>query len=157
MPGLPPKATKLHLIHGTGRPDRHSKRLREPQPKGPLGGPPSWLMPSAKRLWREIEQSYGGDAEVLTRLDRTVLATYVQMWSRWQASERARPYVPMPASYIATMASIAGKLGLNPSDRAETGSETESGAGTGMGPQPDEHRGDRPRPAGARHLWPGEP
>jgi phage terminase small subunit len=116
MKGRPRKPTKLHVIQGTARPDRMQSREREPQPQGLLGQPPAWLLPDAKKLWAEIADSYGTEG-VLTQLDRSQLAIYCQMWARWMASERARPYVPMPATQVQTMTSIGAKLGLNPSDR----------------------------------------
>jgi phage terminase small subunit len=116
MRGRPAKPTKLHVVQGTDRPDRMKKRVREPVPTGAIGDPPSWLQPEAKRVWREIVAGYG-EVAVLTILDRQQLMTYCQMFARWVESEKAREYVPLPASFIATMASLGGKLGLNPSDR----------------------------------------
>jgi hypothetical protein len=60
----------------------------------PLGVPPRWLLPEARRLWRE-------------------------MMARWREAETRAPYEPLPASYAATIAGIAAKLGLNVADRAK--------------------------------------
>jgi phage terminase small subunit len=76
------------------------------------------LLPEARRLWREIDQSLGR-AGVLTALDRSQLMLYCQMVARWREAETREPYEPLPASYAATIAGIASKLGLNVADRAK--------------------------------------
>jgi hypothetical protein len=76
------------------------------------------LLPEARRLWREIDSALGR-AGVLTALDRSQLTLYVQMQARWRAAETKEPYEPLPASYAATMANIAAKLGLNVADRSK--------------------------------------
>jgi hypothetical protein len=114
----PRKAHNLHVLQGTARPDRMLSKSQDADRFGPLGKAPSWLLPEARKLWREIDQALGR-AGVLTALDRSQLAMYCQMMARWQAAERADPYIPLPASYAATMAGIAAKLGLNVMDRAK--------------------------------------
>jgi phage terminase small subunit len=76
------------------------------------------LLPEARRLWREIDNSLGR-AGVLTALDRSQLTLYCQMMARWREAETRAPYEPLPASYAATIAGIASKLGLNVADRAK--------------------------------------
>ena len=83
---------------------------------GPVGKPPTWLLPAARRLWREIDASLGR-AGVLTTLDRSQLALYCQMYARWEESERLNQ--PLKTAHAATMATIASKLGLNVADRAK--------------------------------------
>ena len=56
---------------------------------------------------------------MLTALDRSQLTLYCQMVARWRETETRVPYEPLPASYAATIAGIAAKLGLNVADRAK--------------------------------------
>ena len=114
----PRKAPALHILHGTARPDRLARPAQDADRFGPLGNPPTWLLPAARRLWREIDASLGR-AGVLTALDRTQLGLYCQMMARWRAAETSEPYQPLPSSHASTMASIASKLGLNVADRAK--------------------------------------
>jgi phage terminase small subunit len=106
------------MLHGTARQDRLTRPAQDADRFGPLGKPPTWLLPAARRLWREIDASLG-KAGVLTALDRSMLGMFCQMQGRWQAAERATPYKPLPSSHAATMANIASKLGLNVADRAK--------------------------------------
>ena len=114
----PRKAPALHVLHGTARRDRATRPAQDTDRFGPLGGAPRWLMPAARRLWREIDASLG-KAGVLTTLDRSQLGMYCQMVARWHEAEIRLPYEPLPASYAATIAGIASKLGLNVADRAK--------------------------------------
>jgi phage terminase small subunit len=114
----PRKAHALHILHGTARPDRLTRPAHDAERFGPLGKAPTWLLPEARRLWREIDASLGR-AGVLTALDRSQLALYCQMWARWRAAETAEPYEPLPTAHAATMKALASKLGLNVADRAQ--------------------------------------
>jgi hypothetical protein len=112
------KSAALHVLHGTARPDRATRPAQDADRFGPLGAAPRWLLPAARALWREIDKSLGR-AGVLTVLDRSQLTLYCQMVARWQEAETKAPYEPLPASYAATIAGIASKLGLNVADRAK--------------------------------------
>jgi phage terminase small subunit len=112
------KSAALHVLHGTARPDRATRLAQDSDRFGPLGAAPRWLLPAARELWREIDKSLG-KAGVLTTLDRSQLGMYCQMMAGWHEAEIRQPYEPLPASYAATMASIASKLGLNVADRAK--------------------------------------
>jgi phage terminase small subunit len=112
------KSAALHILHGTARRDRAARPAQDADRFGPLGAAPRWLLPEARRLWREIDRSLGR-AGVLTALDRSQLTLYCQMMGRWQEAETSVPYEPLPASYAATIAGIASKLGLNVADRAK--------------------------------------
>jgi Phage terminase, small subunit len=114
----PRKAPALHILHGTARHDRTTRPAQDADRFGPLGAAPRWLLPEARRLWREIDKSLGR-AGVLTALDRSQLTLYCQMMARWREAETREPYEPLPASYAATIAGIASKLGLNVADRAK--------------------------------------
>jgi phage terminase small subunit len=112
------KSPALHVLHGTARRDRMTRPAHDADRFGPLGKAPTWMLPEAKKLWREIDTSLGR-AGILTALDRSQLTLYCQMMARWQAAEAAVLYQPLPASHAATMANIASKLGLNVADRAK--------------------------------------
>jgi phage terminase small subunit len=112
------KPHNVHVLQGTARPDRMLRGAQDADRFGPLGKPPAWMLPEARRLWREISGSLG-KAGVLTTLDRSQLTMYCQMHGRWIEAERAEPYVPLPASFASTMANIASKLGLNILDRGK--------------------------------------
>ena len=112
------KSAALHVLHGTARPDRATRPAQDADRFGPLGAAPRWLLPEARLLWREINNSLGR-AGVLTALDRSQLTLYCQMMARWREAETRASYEPLPASYAATIAGIASKLGLNIADRAK--------------------------------------
>jgi Phage terminase, small subunit len=114
----PRKAPALHILHGTARRDRATRPAQDANRFGPLGAAPRWLLPEARRLWREIDKNLGR-AGVLTALDRSQMTLYCQMMARWREAETREPYEPLPASYAATIAGIASKLGLNVADRAK--------------------------------------
>jgi phage terminase small subunit len=114
----PRKAPALHILHGTARRDRAARPAQDADRFGPLGTAPRWLLPEARCLWREIDKSLGR-AGVLTALDRSQLTLYCQMMARWREAETRTPYEALPASYAATIAGIASKLGLNVADRAK--------------------------------------
>jgi phage terminase small subunit len=114
----PRKAHALHVLHGTARPDRLTRPAHDAERFGPLGKAPTWLLPEARRLWREINASLGR-AGVLTALDRTQLSLYCQMFARWRAAETSVPYEPLRTAHAATMATLASKLGLNVADRVK--------------------------------------
>lgn len=120
MAGRPPKPTRLLELKGTARRCRMERRGREPRSAESLPAAPEWLLPEAKAEWVRVSRGYAA-AGVLTLLDRGMLATYCQMWARFVEAEQAVPYAPLPASFIATMASIANKLGLDPSGRVKLG------------------------------------
>jgi phage terminase small subunit len=115
MGGRPPKPAVLLRLKGTAQPVRIRKRGEELQPKPGFPDPPDWLIPAAKAEWDYIRatQSPG----VIALVDRGILATYCQMFGRYVEAERSEPYVRLPASYLATMFSVAGKLGLESSAR----------------------------------------
>ncbi len=116
MAGRTPKPTELLRISGNFRPGRHANRAREPKPDKITSTAPGWLLPEARAEWVRVCSGFAA-AGILTRVDRGMLATYCQMFGRYVASEQAVPYDPLPASYVATMAGIANRLGLDPSGR----------------------------------------
>ena len=53
--GRKPKPTFLHLVEGTLRPHRHSRRQgREPQPVGNLSDPPGWFSEGQRDVWAYV-------------------------------------------------------------------------------------------------------
>jgi P27 family predicted phage terminase small subunit len=69
--GRPPKPTKLHVVQGTYRPDRHD--TNEPTPDVREPEIPSWLSAKARGHWRKIAPLLV-DMGVLTTADGTALA-----------------------------------------------------------------------------------
>jgi phage terminase small subunit len=118
MPGRPPKPTALLELQGTFQKCRHGTRASEPKPSKGFPDAPEWLAPEGKAEWDRVNLAYA-ESGIVTQLDRGMLATYCQMWARFVASETAEPYTPLPASFISTMATIANKLGLDPSGRTK--------------------------------------
>jgi hypothetical protein len=54
------KSAALHVLHGTARPDRAPRLAQDSDRFGPLGAAPRWLLPEARRLWREIDRAWVG-------------------------------------------------------------------------------------------------
>jgi phage terminase small subunit len=109
------KAHQLHVIGGS-RKGRMLAPSNDAGRFGPLGKAPSWLPVEAKKLWREIDGSLGR-AGVLTALDRSMLATYCDLWAERVAARKAGE--TLPASHAGAMTSIASRLGLTAVDRAK--------------------------------------
>jgi phage terminase small subunit len=117
MPGRPPKPTKLHVLQGTYEAKRHAAR-NEPEPAGDLPRPPSLLRGEARAEWNRVVAAMGPTG-VLTAADRALLTVHCQMWARFVAQEFGPEAEGCSAAFLATFASIAGKLGLTPSDRVK--------------------------------------
>lgn len=120
MAGRPPKPTAVLKLQGTAEPGRIAKRGVELKTEPGFPDAPDWLTKAAKLEWDYIRETHA--AGVITRVDCSSLAVYCQMLGRYIDSERAVPYVMLPASFISTMNSLGGKLGLEPSSRVRLGS-----------------------------------
>lgn len=117
MPGRPPKPTKLHLLQGTYEPSRHADR-NEPEPSGPLPGPPAFLKGEARAEWKRVVAAMGATG-VYTAADRALLTVHCQMWARFVEREFGQGAEGCSANFLIAFANIAGKLGLTPSDRVK--------------------------------------
>lgn len=81
--GPPPTPTALKLLRGN--PGKRKLNDEEPQPDGrPVC--PSWLLPEAKRKWRNLIPQLRV-LGVATKIDGDALAQYCQVWARWKEAE----------------------------------------------------------------------
>lgn len=115
MPGRPPKPTAIHLLQGTAQKCRLKSREGELVLDASMPGPPACLSPAALVEWGRVT-SLAKYAKVLTPADRASIAMYCGLYAEWEASMSPGGN-PMQTSRMALMMNIAGKLGMNPSDR----------------------------------------
>ena len=108
--GAKPKPTRLHVVDGTYRPDRHAGPS-EPEPEGELEKPPK-LNGRAGDLW----DRYMARAHWLTWAD----GPKALMWVHMQAEFERAPS-KMVASRIGQLRSLGSELGLDPASRARIG------------------------------------
>src|SRR3954452_13674920 len=102
------KPAHLHLLEGTFRKARHSKR--PPEPVEELGLAPTHLPVPARAVWQEVSKA----APWLRKAD----AHLVELFARLVAEQRA-DYDTMPTSRLAVLANVASKLALTATDRAK--------------------------------------
>lgn len=114
MPGRPPKPTALHLIEGTGRKHRLSKRAGEPVVTEPIGEPPEWLPPEGAAEYRRLVQAM--PEGVYTALDRGLLSLFCANYA--EIVEKTRSGEQVTAATLRALVGLAGRLGLTPTDRA---------------------------------------
>ena len=81
--GPAPTPTKILEVRGSWR---AGARQDEPQPEAKRPVCPAWLMPEAKRAWRELAPQLDRMG-VLGKCDRNALARYCQTWAKWRAAE----------------------------------------------------------------------
>lgn len=132
--------TRLHVIHGTFRPDRHGGR--DPQvPEGSDGPPepPAWMTDAQRAGWAyAIEHAPRG---ILTRVDRGTLTMWVVAEDQHRTAARmqaerdagaslplliededggliASPYVPIMNKAATIMLKTASELGFSPAARS---------------------------------------
>lgn len=84
--GTKPKPTKLKMLQGN--PGKRPLNENEPKPEKSLPTPPGFLSDKAKEEWERVATPLY-KLGLLTELDRTVLAGYCQLYSRWEAIEDA--------------------------------------------------------------------
>ena len=128
----------LRLLTGAAaRADRRPKPRTRPAVGG-LPAPPRALSGAALAEWRRVLPLLAAE-DLVSRLDRGVLAAYCLAWARLVAAEKAlldgKPLttegshggtIPRPEVRIATMATaqvaaLADRLGLSPAGRARLG------------------------------------
>jgi phage terminase small subunit len=80
MRGRKPKPTALKLIDGN--PGKRPIAGREPKPPATQPTCPAHLAATAKSEWKRLAGVLN-EIGLLTRIDRTVLATYCQAYGRW--------------------------------------------------------------------------
>jgi phage terminase small subunit len=104
----PRKSATLHRLHDTVQPCRVAPPVAGPETFGALGKPYDWMLPAAKKRWREIDRAMSAAGAPLTVVERSQLGLYCQMWARFAEAEAAGR--SLPASWATTMNTIAGKL-----------------------------------------------
>lgn len=111
-PGRKKLPKNVHLLHGTHRPDRHGDR-DDQQIELPIKAPPCprFLNKEARKEWRRIVRILK-DKNVLTELDRAVMAQYCQLWS-----EMEKMGDEFQAAKHTQLRVCAAELGLTPSSR----------------------------------------
>ena len=132
--GRPRTPTKLKILRGTFRKDRAPKREPNPRSTKRVPAPPSYLGTVAKAEWRAVAAELHRQG-LLTRVDRSVLASYCQMHAREQACGKVvdemgttfmtekgyvvqRPEVAMEQKYAALKKQFAAEFGFTPSSRS---------------------------------------
>ena len=141
MRGRKPKPTHLKLIEGN--PGKRPINGREPKPPTDQPTCPAHLSPTAKAEWKRLAATMNAIG-LLTRIDRTVLATYCQAYGRWVEAERklaeTPPLLKTPAGYVQIspwitisnkqvelMTRLMAELGLTPSARSRLAVQMHTG------------------------------
>ena len=141
MRGRKPKPTHLKLIEGN--PGKRPINGREPKPPTDQPTCPAHLSPTAKAEWKRRAATMNAIG-LLTRIDRTVLATYCQAYGRWVEAERklaeTPPLLKTPAGYVQVspwitisnkqvelMTWLMAELGLTPSARSRLAVQMHTG------------------------------
>ncbi len=132
--GRKPKPTRLKVIGGTYRADRHGNvRGAEPMPRRGRPQCPSWLSGEAKSKWRKIVPELDR-LGLLTVIDGDCLAAYCEAWAEFRSATetlaadgytvatgnggvKAHPAVARQRSAWKAMREFASLYGLDPSSR----------------------------------------
>jgi phage terminase small subunit len=112
MAGRPRKPHNVKVLEGTFRKDRENTSAPRPNPGIPEA--PEWMLPEAQREWGRVIAEME-NLGIITKLDRSMLAAYCQMWARWVEAEKVNE--PLPASHMAQMRYLAASFGLDPAAR----------------------------------------
>lgn len=108
----PRTATNILDARGAFRQNPQRKRDGEPKPKSAFRkSAPAHLTPEQKAVWKEIVKQI--PAGVLTGSDHAVVEIVVVLYALFRELGAA-----MPAAQLTRMASLMGRLGLDPSGRA---------------------------------------
>jgi len=130
--GPKPKPKATHILQGTFRADRHGDTpdfpLRAPSP-------PDHLDAIAKKEWKRVVKILLA-ARVLTQADRSALAAYCVIYSRWVEAEKKvleygavliskdnkmpyqSPYLNVASRALDQMLRFLVEFGLSPSSRS---------------------------------------
>jgi P27 family predicted phage terminase small subunit len=127
--GRKPKPTKLKLL--TGNPGKRALNKHEPQPSETMPDCPPHLDEEARAEWNRLAPELNASG-VLTVVDRGILATYCQCWSRWVRAEQMvqehgeclvspkslqlyqSPWLGIANRALDELRAIGGELGLSP-------------------------------------------
>jgi phage terminase small subunit len=116
MPGRPRKPKKIHELQGTAQKCRMESRAGELELPVESPVPPSFLSPVALEEWNRV-CALGGYAKVLNPVDRGPLTLYCVLWAELVQSQDTGE--PMQTSRMALYSNLAGKFGMNPSERTK--------------------------------------
>lgn len=114
----PRKPAKVLKMQGTDRKCRIEERGPELEIPTGIPEPPDWLLAEGRREWVRLLSITEWKAAI-SEADRPTLAVYCQLWARFVASETRgrKAHAEFPVTKLVAMMNLAGKLGLNPSDR----------------------------------------
>ena len=129
--GPRPKPTGLRVLQGN--PDHKKMNRKEPKPEPAVPTCPSWLPEIAKAEWRRLSKELHRMG-LLSRIDRSALAAYCQLYADWHQAERViqklgptfetpngyvqqRPEVAMKNKALSLLAKFGSLFGLSPADR----------------------------------------
>ncbi|MEM6560029.1 MAG: phage terminase small subunit P27 family [Planctomycetota bacterium] len=146
MRGRKPKPTAIKEL--TGNPGKRALNKSEPKPAAKLPACPKHLGDEARKEWRRVTKQLA-DLNLLTDLDRAVLAAYCQAWGRWVEAEtelrKHGPVVKSPSGYpiqnpylsiankaMEQMRKLLPELGLSPSSRSRIQTPTDAEADDGF-------------------------
>ena len=87
MPGAPRKPTKIKLLEGTYREDRHGKLEDEPNPETEIPDIPKTLNGEAKKEWLRITPLLE-ELGMISKINMSSLANYCKLWGRWLKAEK---------------------------------------------------------------------
>ena len=132
---MPPRGPKplpaaIHQLRGTFRADRHSE---PPAPTSGLPPCPAHLSLTTKREWKRVLSELG-PIGLATKLDRSALAAYRQVYARWVETEEqikthgvlvkgskgypvVSPYLQVANKAIQQMRMLLAEFGMTPSAR----------------------------------------
>jgi phage terminase small subunit len=107
----PRKPTAELELKGAFKKDPQRKRPNEPKVSLPFGDPPEHLPPDVRACWFELSSMAA--ANVLT---------FADMWAAEVAAQHMAEFrrnpENFPASKMARLVTLMGKMGLTPADRA---------------------------------------
>jgi phage terminase small subunit len=112
----PRKPTRLHVLTGTFRKDRHGGRRNEPRYAPMRGSAPAWVGRHGRALWRRIAPALVAEG-VLTEADRAIFETFCALYGALREAVAAG--APLPLKATAEFRHHANALGLTPSARSK--------------------------------------
>ena len=138
MPGPSKKPSQLKLVTGTARPGRLNPK--EPQPVIEIPSCPPGLSAGAKAEWRRIAPILENQG-LLSRMDRSALAGYCEIYSRWiktlrevqkggevistpNGSLHVSPWLSIARNAEKEMRMFASEFGMTPASRSKVNATT---------------------------------
>lgn len=112
------KPTKLHVLEGTFRPDRHGDRAQEPQPEAGCAMPAFLAkLPRAAEIWKE-ESAELLRLGLLTKVDARSFGRLCLLWM-WEEEAAGNLRPPLAIALLAELRQLEDKFGMNPAARAK--------------------------------------